>query len=248
MIGFLSPGGPVALFVFGFLLVQKRTNANTGVGVVQVFNKVVAFAGQLRCQAAAIGVGQQILDAGQGIGGAGVELLAKLQGLLQCLYGAAAGTGMIFLILLGADILNVFLALTQVNTELAKWVVSMDLSPLAVLFTIIAIYLVLGCVMDSLSMLLLTIPIFFPIIMGIDLWGMDPESKAIWFGILALMVVEIGLITPPVGMNVFIISSMTKDVPMKDIFLYVMPFLASDLLRILLIVFVPSVVLFVLKL
>ena len=155
---------------------------------------------------------------------------------------------MIFLILLGADVLNVFLALTQVNTELAKWVVSMDLSPLAVLFTIIAIYLVLGCVMDSLSMLLLTIPIFFPIIMGIDLWGMDPESKAIWFGILALMVVEIGLITPPVGMNVFIISSMTKDVPMKDIFRYIMPFLASDILRILLIVFVPSVVLFVLKL
>ncbi len=170
------------------------------------------------------------------------------QGFMQCLYGAAAGTGMIFLILLGADVLNVFLALTQVNTELAKWVVGMNLSPLAVLFTIIAIYLVLGCVMDSLSMLLLTIPIFFPIIMGIDLWGMDPESKAIWFGILALMVVEIGLITPPVGMNVFIISSMAKDVPMKDIFRYVMPFLASDLLRILLIVFVPSVVLFVLKL
>jgi tripartite ATP-independent transporter DctM subunit len=169
------------------------------------------------------------------------------EGLLQCLYGAAVGTGMIFLILLGADVLNVFLALTQVNTELAKWVVGMDLSPLAVLFTIIAIYLVLGCVMDSLSMLLLTIPIFFPIIMGIDLWGMDPESKAIWFGILALMVVEIGLITPPVGMNVFIISSMTKDVPMKDIFRYIMPFLASDLLRILLIVFVPSVVLFTLK-
>jgi tripartite ATP-independent transporter DctM subunit len=169
------------------------------------------------------------------------------EGLLQCLYGAAVGTGMIFLILLGADVLNVFLALTQVNTELAKWVVGMDLSPLAVLFTIIAIYLVLGCVMDSLSMLLLTIPIFFPIIIGIDLWGMDPESKAIWFGILALMVVEIGLITPPVGMNVFIISSMTKDVPMKDIFRYIMPFLASDLLRILLIVFVPSVVLFTLK-
>ena len=170
------------------------------------------------------------------------------QGFMQCLYGAAAGTGMIFLILLGADVLNVFLALTQVNTELAKWVVGMDLSPLAVLFTIIAIYLVLGCVMDSLSMLLLTIPIFFPIIMGIDLWGMDAESKAIWFGILALMVVEIGLITPPVGMNVFIISSMVKEVPMKDIFRYIMPFLASDLLRILLLVFVPSVALFVLKL
>lgn len=171
----------------------------------------------------------------------------RRQGLLECLYGAAVGTGMIFLILLGADVLNVFLALTQVNTELAKWVVGMDLAPLAVLFTIIVIYLILGCVMDSLSMLLLTIPIFFPIIMGLDLWGLDPESKAIWFGILALMVVEIGLITPPVGMNVFIISSMAKNVPMKEIFKYVMPFLASDLLRILLIVFFPSIVLIALK-
>ena len=170
------------------------------------------------------------------------------QGMIECLYGAAAGTGMIFLILLGADVLNVFLALTQVNTELAKWVIGMDLSPLAVLFTIIAIYLVLGCVMDSLSMLLLTIPIFFPIIMGIDLWGLDPESKAIWFGILALMVVEIGLITPPVGMNVFIISSMAKDVPMKEIFKYIMPFLASDILRIIALVFIPGITLFVLKL
>jgi C4-dicarboxylate transporter, DctM subunit len=170
------------------------------------------------------------------------------QGMLECLYGAAAGTGMIFLILLGADVLNVFLALTQVNTELAKWVIGLDLSPLAVLFTIILIYLVLGCVMDSLSMLLLTIPIFFPIIMGIDLWGLDPESKAIWFGILALMVVEIGLITPPVGMNVFIISSMAKDVPMKEIFKYIMPFLASDLLRIMALVLFPGIALFVLKL
>jgi len=170
------------------------------------------------------------------------------QGMIECLYGAAAGTGMIFLILLGADVLNVFLALTQVNTELAKWVIGLELSPLAVLFTIIAIYLVLGCVMDSLSMLLLTIPIFFPIIMGIDLWGLDPESKAIWFGILALMVVEIGLITPPVGMNVFIISSMAKDVPMKEIFKYILPFLASDVLRIMALVFIPGIALFVLKL
>jgi TRAP-type C4-dicarboxylate transport system permease large subunit len=101
--------------------------------------------------------------------------------------------------------------------------------------------------MDSLSMILLTIPIFFPVIMGIDLWGLDPESKAIWFGILALMVVEIGLITPPVGMNVFIISSMARNVPMTEIFKYVLPFVASDILRIVLIVFVPGVALVALK-
>jgi TRAP-type C4-dicarboxylate transport system permease large subunit len=144
--------------------------------------------------------------------------------------------------------MNSALALTQVPNQLAEVVGSWGLQPLMVVTAILLFYVVLGAVMDELSMLLLTIPIFFPIIMGIDLWGLDPESKAIWFGILALMVVEIGLITPPVGMNVFIISSMTKDVPMKDIFRYIMPFLASDVLRILLIVFVPSVVLFVLKL
>lgn len=166
---------------------------------------------------------------------------------MECMYGAAAATGMIFLILLGADVLNVFLALTQINTELAKWVVSMNWPPLMVVFTIIGIYLFLGCIMDSLSMLLLTIPVFFPIIMGIDIWGMDAESKAIWFGILALMVVEIGLITPPVGMNVFIINSMAKNVPMKETFKYVMPFLASDILRIVALVFFPSMALIALQ-
>jgi tripartite ATP-independent transporter DctM subunit len=170
------------------------------------------------------------------------------RGFMQCMYGTAAATGMIFLILLGADVLNVFLVLTQLNTELAKWVIGLNMSPLMVMFIIIFIYLVLGCIMDSLSMILLTIPIFFPIIMGLDFYGLDPESKAIWFGMIVLMVVEIGLITPPVGMNVFIINSMAKDVPMKDTFKFVMPFLASDLLRIAFIVFFPSIVLFSLKL
>jgi len=107
---------------------------------------------------------------------------------------------------------------------------------------------VLGCIMDSLSMILLTIPIFFPIVMGLDIGGLGSEAKAIWFGIIVLMVVEIGLITPPVGMNVFIINSMAKEVPMKETFKFVMPFLASDLLRITAIVFFPGIVLFVFNL
>jgi C4-dicarboxylate transporter DctM subunit len=170
------------------------------------------------------------------------------KGFLACMYGTAGATGMIFLILLGADVLNIFLALTQMNTELAKWVIGLQLPPLLVIFLIIFIYLVLGCIMDSLSMILLTIPIFFPIVMGLDIGGLGPEAKAIWFGIIVLMVVEIGLITPPVGMNVFIISSMAKDVPMKDTFKFVMPFLASDLLRVAAIVFFPGIVLFVFNL
>ncbi len=171
----------------------------------------------------------------------------KGRGFLECMYGAAQATAMIFLILLGADVLNVFLALTQMPAELAKWVIGLNLAPLLVLLVILLIYLVLGCIMDSLSMILLTVPIFFPIIMGIDLWGLAPDSKAIWFGILALMVVEIGLITPPVGMNVFIISSMAKDVPMKETFIGVVPFLVSDVLRIALLVFVPGIALFALE-
>jgi TRAP-type C4-dicarboxylate transport system permease large subunit len=102
--------------------------------------------------------------------------------------------------------------------------------------------------MDSLSMILLTVPIFFPIIMGLDFWGLDAEAKAIWFGILTLMAVEIGMITPPVGLNVFIISSMAKDTSMKETFIGIVPFLASDFLRIALLVFVPSIALIALKL
>lgn len=171
----------------------------------------------------------------------------KGRGFVECLYGAAQATAMISLILLGADVLNVFLALTQMPAELAKWVIGLHLSPLLVLLVILLIYLVLGCVMDSLSMILLTVPIFSPITMAIDLWGLQTDLKAIWFGILALMVVEIGLITPPVGMNVFIISSMAKDVPMKESFIGIVPFLVSDLLRIALLVFVPSLSLYALE-
>jgi tripartite ATP-independent transporter DctM subunit len=169
-------------------------------------------------------------------------------GLIECLYGTAEATGMIFLILLGADVLNVFLALTQMPSELAQWVGKSGLPPLLVMAAIIAIYVLLGCLMDSLSMILLTIPIFFPIVMGFDYWGLDPTDKAIWFGIIALMVVEIGLITPPVGMNVYIINSIAGDVPMAETFRGVVPFLISDAVRITLIVFFPVLSLALVKL
>ncbi|HEX6944758.1 MAG TPA: TRAP transporter large permease, partial [Casimicrobiaceae bacterium] len=171
----------------------------------------------------------------------------RWKGLLECLYGTAEATGMIFLILLGADVLNVFLALTQMPGELAKWVGGTGLSPLLVLFVIIGIYLILGCLMDSLSMILLTVPIFLPIIMGFDYFGLGPTDKAIWFGILALMVVEIGLITPPVGMNVYIINSLARDVPMAETFKGVIPFLVSDAIRVVLLVFFPALSLWLVR-
>ena len=181
---------------------------------------------------------------GAAIGTAATFILAvargmRVKGLLECFDATARATGMIFLILLGADVLNSFLALSQMPTELAGWVQTSGLPPLSVLFAIILVYVFLGCVMDSLSMILLTIPIFFPMIMGLDFWGLEQTEKAIWFGILALMVVEIGLITPPVGMNVYIISSLAKDVPMRTAFRGVVPFLVSDAIRVLLLVFFP---------
>ena len=114
---------------------------------------------------------------------------------------------MIFFIILGAGSFNSFLAITRLPVFAADWVGGLAVAPVMVLLVILLIYLVFGCVMDSLSMILLTVPIFFPIIMTLD-FGLTPEETALWFGILVLIVVEVGLITPPVGMNLFIINSM----------------------------------------
>jgi TRAP-type C4-dicarboxylate transport system permease large subunit len=153
---------------------------------------------------------------------------------------------MVFLIVLGAAAYNSFLALSQLPQEMAGWVGSMGFGPYAVLWTILVFYLVFGCVMDSLSMILLTIPIFFPMISVLD-FGLSPEHAAIWFGILVLIVVEVGLITPPVGMNLFVIQSMAPDIAMRETYRGVWPFVASDLLRVIVLVMFPAITLFVLR-
>lgn len=184
------------------------------------------------------------------IGAAACGILAvltggmRLKGLVASAVGAAQATAMIFLVLMGADMLNTGLAVSQMPTELALWVQQSGLSPLLVMIAILLIYVFLGCVMDSLSMILLTIPIFYPIIMSLDYWGIPQDDKSIWFGILALMVVEIGLVHPPVGMNVFIINRLAKDVPLTETFKGVMPFLASDFIRITALLFFPIISLY----
>ena len=184
------------------------------------------------------------------IGAAACGILAvvtggmRIDGVIKSLMGTAQATAMIFLVLLGADLLNAGLALTQMPAELASWVQGSGLPPLSVIFAILLIYIFLGCVMDSLAMILLTIPIFYPIVMGLDFWGMSVPDKSLWFGILALMVVEIGLVHPPVGMNIYIINRLAKDVPVMETFKGVVPFLISDLLRIILLVFFPVISLY----
>ncbi|HIC80479.1 MAG TPA: TRAP transporter large permease [Kiloniellaceae bacterium] len=165
---------------------------------------------------------------------------------VDCVLGAASATAMIFFIVLGAQALNTFLALTQTPQAAADWVTASGLSPWVVLTLILACYLVFGCVMDSLSMILLTIPIFFPIVMALD-FGLTPEETAIWFGILALMVVEIGLITPPVGLNLFIIHSLARDIPLSDTYWGVAPFVLSDILRIVVLAAFPGITLWLMR-
>jgi tripartite ATP-independent transporter DctM subunit len=184
------------------------------------------------------------------IGAAACGILAvvaggmRSQGLVASALGTAQATAMIFLVLLGADMLNTTLALSQMPGELAHWVRDSGLSPLLVMVMILLIYIFLGCVMDSLAMILLTIPIFYPMVMGLDYWGMSPTDKSIWFGILALMVVEIGLVHPPVGMNVYIINRLARDVPLVETFKGVVPFLISDGLRIALLLMFPIIPLY----
>jgi tripartite ATP-independent transporter DctM subunit len=187
------------------------------------------------------------------IGAAACGILAVItgglrwKGIKESLMGTAYATAMIFMVLLGADLLNSGLAITQLPTELAEWVKTSGMPPMAVLIAILAVYVLLGCVMDSLAMILLTIPIFYPMIMGLDFFGMSVPDKSVWFGILALMVVEIGLVHPPVGMNLFIIQKLAKDVPYIETAKGVMPFLASDFIRIGFLVAFPALSLWLVR-
>jgi tripartite ATP-independent transporter DctM subunit len=155
--------------------------------------------------------------------------------------GTAETSAMVFMIFLGADMMNASLALTQMPAQLADWVGNSNIAPLLIVFSVLVFYILLGCVMDELSMLLLTIPVIFPTIMKLDLWGLAPEMKAIWFGILVLMTVGIGMTAPPVGLNVYVVNNLARDVPMSETYKGVIPFLAWDVVRLLLLLLFPVI-------
>jgi TRAP-type C4-dicarboxylate transport system permease large subunit len=152
---------------------------------------------------------------------------------------------MIFFILLGAAFYNAFLAYARVPQDLSEVIASAGLGPFVVLALVLTFYLVLGCFMDSLSMILLTIPVFWPVISALD-FGLSAEETAIWFGVLVLIVVEVGLITPPVGMNLFVINGVDRETPISATWRAVLWFVASDLLRIAVLVAFPGIALFLL--
>jgi tripartite ATP-independent transporter DctM subunit len=189
---------------------------------------------------------------GAGVGAASTFVAALLKGEInwakfkQCFYATAESSAMIFMIFIGADVMNSSLALTQVPNQLAQVVGGWGLAPLMVVAAILLFYVVLGAVMDELSMILLTIPIFFPLIMGLD-FGLGKEATAIWFGIMVLMTVGFGLLAPPVGLNVYVVNSMAKDVPIAESYKGVMPFLISDTLRTILLLFFPGISLWLIQ-
>lgn len=178
--------------------------------------------------------------------GTGLVALASgnldARGLGQALLATATTTAMIFMIVLGAEALNTFLALSQLPRAAADMIAGQNVSPWLVLVLLLGGYLVLGCVMDSLSMILLTIPLVFPVMAGLD-FGLPPDAFALWFGVLILIVVEAGLITPPVGMNLFVINAMSPATPMSATYRGVVPFIVSDIVRVALLAAFPAITL-----
>jgi C4-dicarboxylate transporter DctM subunit len=159
----------------------------------------------------------------------------------------ASATAMIFLIILGAAALNNFLALSQLPQAAVAFVTEQGFNPWMVLVLILLLYLVLGCFMDSLSMILLTVPVIYPIVTALD-FGLPPQEFGLWFGILILIVVEVGLITPPVGLNLFIINSMARATPLSETYRGVIPFVLSDVIRTTILVLFPPITLFLVQL
>ena len=171
----------------------------------------------------------------------------------EALLETATTTGMIYLILLGAELLKIFMARGGVPQAMAEMMASSGLAPMTTLLILLLALILLGCLMDSLSMILLAIPFFWPVLVELNggdwataessPFGLGTEDLKIWFGILALIVVELGLITPPVGMNVFIISAQARDVPMSDTFIGVLPFFGAEILRVGVLIAFPALTL-----
>ena len=191
-------------------------------------------------EAASVGV---LLTAAIGIGARQLTLARAARALLL----TAQTTGVIFMIFVGADMLNAALALSQMPAHIAQAIASAEISPVLILAAILGFYIVLGGVMDELSMLLLTLPVVFPSVMQLPLFGLGAEDKALWFGVLLLTVVNIGLIAPPVGLNVYVVGMNAPDVPIGRTYRFVSIFLAADVLRLTLLVSIPMLSLWLVR-
>jgi C4-dicarboxylate transporter DctM subunit len=178
-----------------------------------------------------------------GMGAAGAFLIGlarrrlSRQAIRRSLLGATRTAAAVFTVLIGALLFGYFLTVTQTPQKVTEFLTSLGLGRYGVLALIMLMYLVLGCLMDAMAMIILTVPIIFPVITTL---GFDP----IWFGIIIVMTVELGLIHPPVGMNVFVIKSVVEDVKFSTIFSGVLPFVATDILRLIILIAFPIIALY----
>jgi tripartite ATP-independent transporter DctM subunit len=177
---------------------------------------------------------------GAGVGAAGAFLFALLRGtlrprvLLDILIESTRTTAMLFMILIGAMIFTNFINFTSMPADLRDFVLQFSPDPIMVVVMMMGIYLVLGMVMEELALVLLTIPVFFPVIVGL---GFDP----VWFGILIVTIVEIGMISPPVGLNLFVINSLLPNVNLGVLYRGVWPFVAADIVRLGILIAFPAI-------
>src|SRR6201999_995722 len=173
-----------------------------------------------------------------GVGATGAFLIGVVAGrldkekILASLLQATRTAAAVFTVLIGALLFGYFLTVTQTPQRVTEFLTGLGLDSYGVLALIMVMYLVLGCLMDAMAMIILTVPIIFPV--GSQL-GFDP----IWFGVIIVMTVELGLIHPPVGMNVFVIKSVVKEVSFTTIFKGVLPFVATDILRLIILIAFP---------
>ncbi|MCF8095233.1 MAG: TRAP transporter large permease [Desulfobacteraceae bacterium] len=179
-----------------------------------------------------------------GIGAFGALIIVILrkkltwQGFVRCLSETGKMTAFIFLIIIGASVFSYFLALTGLPTTLSSYITGLPLPRELILFGIILIYVILGCVMEVYSIMMLTLPIIFPIVQTL---GFDP----IWFGVIMVLVLELGLITPPIGLNVYVLKGSAPDIPVETIFKGIWPFFLAAVLAIILISIFPQIALFI---
>lgn len=178
-----------------------------------------------------------------GIGAFGAFIIAlikkklNMQTLIESMLATGSMTAMIFLVIIGASIFSSFLALTGIPMLLADSIVTLALPKIIILIIIILIFIALGCVMDCFSIMILMVPILFPIILAL-------EFNPIWFGVVMVIVLELGLITPPVGLNVFVIKGAAPEVPLTTIFKGIWPFMIAAVACIAIIILFPQIVLF----
>ena len=179
-----------------------------------------------------------------GIGAFGAFFLALIKrklsfsGLIKCLLDTGKTTTMIFFIIIGANIFSTFLGLARIPMSLADFIADLALPRIIILAGIIAVYILLGCIMDCYAIMILTVPIIFPVI---EAMNFDP----IWFGVIMVIVLEVGLITPPVGLNVFVLKAAAPDVPLTVIFSGIWPFLVAAVLAIALLIAFPQIALLI---